>query len=534
MVGSGPSGVAAASALVEQGHAVEVLDVGHKPDAASQALAGEMRATIGRGERPGRALYRALHPGPAAAAFAARRPRHAARPRRGDALAEAHPRLDLRVGRRRRRDPRRERGRDALAREGRLVERMGRGLLPVAARRTSRAGPIAAAELAPHYARAAALLGLDQGKDALERGPTRCTAPSGERRAAQPGLAARALLGALARARRASWPPPASRRAARASRCAATPARAAGSASTAAPSARSGTPGSRSTRSPFATGRAASCRASARRPAAYASTAASTARRSTNATTRSCRGRRALVAAHRGRLARPPRPRRPAARQRAVPAARAGARAHGRPSASAAASRSARRCWPIEAGVVSARPLHVQLYSFHEFFLAELGDLLRALPGPAPGSGLGGAELARAGLRVPAGRGLDARDRARRRRGRGPGPRAHRGEPERGEPRHPLAPARAPAPAAAPARLLARARAGEGHSLRLPRPPGRHAADAREPGAARDRRERPALGHGARLRGGPGRVPDAARAEPDLHGDGERDAHRGLARRALR
>jgi len=35
----------------------------------------------------------------------------------------------------------------------------------------------------------------------------------------------------------------------------------------------------------------------------------------------------------------------------------------------------------IEAGVVSTRPLHVQLYSFHEFFLAELGAVLRALPG---------------------------------------------------------------------------------------------------------------------------------------------------------
>jgi choline dehydrogenase-like flavoprotein len=36
----------------------------------------------------------------------------------------------------------------------------------------------------------------------------------------------------------------------------------------------------------------------------------------------------------------------------------------------------------VEAGVVSPRPLHVQLYSFHEFFLAELGDALRALPRP--------------------------------------------------------------------------------------------------------------------------------------------------------
>jgi len=43
VVGSGPSGVAAASALLEQGHAVELLDVGHTPDAAAQALAGQVR-----------------------------------------------------------------------------------------------------------------------------------------------------------------------------------------------------------------------------------------------------------------------------------------------------------------------------------------------------------------------------------------------------------------------------------------------------------------------------------------------------------
>jgi hypothetical protein len=34
----------------------------------------------------------------------------------------------------------------------------------------------------------------------------------------------------------------------------------------------------------------------------------------------------------------------------------------------------------LEAGVISPRPLHLQFYSFHEFFLAELGDWLRALP----------------------------------------------------------------------------------------------------------------------------------------------------------
>ena len=64
VVGSGPSGVAAASALLEQGHAVELLDVGHTPGAASQALAGQMRATLARGERPSGALYRALQLGP--------------------------------------------------------------------------------------------------------------------------------------------------------------------------------------------------------------------------------------------------------------------------------------------------------------------------------------------------------------------------------------------------------------------------------------------------------------------------------------
>ncbi|MGH7287495.1 MAG: NAD(P)-binding protein, partial [Myxococcota bacterium] len=44
VVGSGPSGVAASAALLERGHAVDVLDVGHVPERAAQALAAEVRS----------------------------------------------------------------------------------------------------------------------------------------------------------------------------------------------------------------------------------------------------------------------------------------------------------------------------------------------------------------------------------------------------------------------------------------------------------------------------------------------------------
>jgi choline dehydrogenase-like flavoprotein len=169
VVGSGPSGVAAASALLERGHAVEMLDVGHAPDAASQALAGEVRAVIGRGERPGRALYHALQHGPGGAA---RSPLAALATLLGrveatrsqkrilgstfvwDGADEGIPVENEVVTR-------------SLARGG-LSNAWGSACYPF--RASDFAGwPIAASELAPHYARAAALLGLEQAKDALER-----------------------------------------------------------------------------------------------------------------------------------------------------------------------------------------------------------------------------------------------------------------------------------------------------------------------------------------------------------------------------
>ena len=169
VVGSGPSGVAAASVLVEQGHAVELLDVGHRPDAASLALAAEVRGVIGRGERPGRALYHALNHG---SGGSARSPLaglgtllgrvEATRSQKRilgstfvwDGADKGIPVDDEVVTR-------------SLAKGG-LSNAWGAACYPW--RAGDFAGwPMAAADLAPHYARAAALLGLEQSKDALER-----------------------------------------------------------------------------------------------------------------------------------------------------------------------------------------------------------------------------------------------------------------------------------------------------------------------------------------------------------------------------
>jgi len=167
VVGSGPSGVAAASELVRQGHAVDVLDVGHAPDAASRALAAEVRATVLRGERPNRALYRALRLGPEGGASSA-----------WAGLAALFGRLDAERSQKRILgstfvwD-----GADAgIPVDNEMVTRsLAKGGLSNAWgaacyswREGDFAGwPIGAAELAPHYARAAALLGLEQPKDAL-------------------------------------------------------------------------------------------------------------------------------------------------------------------------------------------------------------------------------------------------------------------------------------------------------------------------------------------------------------------------------
>jgi choline dehydrogenase-like flavoprotein len=169
VVGSGPSGVAAARALLEQGHAVEVLDVGHTPDAAAEALAGQVRATLGRGERPGRALYRALHLGPGGrkrspwAGLATLLGRvEATRSQKRilgstfvwDGADEGIPVENQVVTR-------------SLAKGG-LSNAWGAACYSW--REQDFAGwPLGAAELEPHYARAATLLGLDQTRDALAR-----------------------------------------------------------------------------------------------------------------------------------------------------------------------------------------------------------------------------------------------------------------------------------------------------------------------------------------------------------------------------
>jgi len=169
VVGSGPAGVAAAATLLERGHAVELLDVGRVPEPASEALAAEVRAALGRGERPGPALYRML--------------RHGATGRARSPLAG----LATLLGRV---DPARSQklilgssfvwdGTDAgipvenevvtrsLARGG-LSNAWGAACYPW--RASDLAGwPISLAELEPHYARVATWIGLDQPADALAR-----------------------------------------------------------------------------------------------------------------------------------------------------------------------------------------------------------------------------------------------------------------------------------------------------------------------------------------------------------------------------
>jgi choline dehydrogenase-like flavoprotein len=182
VVGSGPTGVAAASELARQGHAVEVLDVGHAPGPDATALAARVRDAIGRGERPGRALYRALHRGPGGAARS---------PLAG--LATLLGRVEAT------RSQKRILGstfvwdgtEEGIPVENQVVTRsLARGGLSNAwgaACYPWRAGdfagwPIRAEDLASHYADAAALLGLEQSKDALERaypllGPSAADAP---------------------------------------------------------------------------------------------------------------------------------------------------------------------------------------------------------------------------------------------------------------------------------------------------------------------------------------------------------------------
>jgi choline dehydrogenase-like flavoprotein len=169
VVGSGPSGAAAAATLLEQGHAVDVLDVGNVPDAASGALAAQVRAAVARGERPDRGLYRALRAGSDAAALSAWA---GLRTLLGSVEAtRSHKRIlgSTFVWDGAEEGVPLERGTvmRSLARGG-LSNAWGAACYPW--RASDFAGwPIGPADLEPHYARAAEWLGLDQPKDALER-----------------------------------------------------------------------------------------------------------------------------------------------------------------------------------------------------------------------------------------------------------------------------------------------------------------------------------------------------------------------------
>jgi choline dehydrogenase-like flavoprotein len=64
VVGSGPAGTAAAHALLRAGLAVEMLDGGREPDRASEALAKRIRERVGAGGAPDREIRQELKHGP--------------------------------------------------------------------------------------------------------------------------------------------------------------------------------------------------------------------------------------------------------------------------------------------------------------------------------------------------------------------------------------------------------------------------------------------------------------------------------------
>ena len=61
VVGSGPAGVAAASVLLEAGHAVDVFDGGRVPEPEASALREQVAQEVRAGARPTPATYRRLH-----------------------------------------------------------------------------------------------------------------------------------------------------------------------------------------------------------------------------------------------------------------------------------------------------------------------------------------------------------------------------------------------------------------------------------------------------------------------------------------
>ncbi|MEN8160380.1 MAG: hypothetical protein ABFS41_09955, partial [Myxococcota bacterium] len=169
VVGSGPSGVAAAATLLEQGHAVDILDVGNAPEPTAVALAAEVREAAKDGGRPNAALFRALRQGPGGSSRSSLaglatllgrvEPERSQKRILGSNFVwdAAEHGIPLEAGSVTR----------SLARGG-LSNAWGAACYPW--RESDFTGwPIAAGDLAPHYAEAATWLGLDQPDDALAR-----------------------------------------------------------------------------------------------------------------------------------------------------------------------------------------------------------------------------------------------------------------------------------------------------------------------------------------------------------------------------
>lgn len=144
IVGSGPAGTAAATALLELGCAVTMVDVGLRPPPAAQALAHDLAATLQSRGRPRWSTLRAMRSG---ARFGRKRffgSDHAYADE-GGIVGPSLPRS---------------------AALGGLSNVWGAACYPMAPDEFG-AWPIGAADLAPFYARTAGLLSIDQGIDNL-------------------------------------------------------------------------------------------------------------------------------------------------------------------------------------------------------------------------------------------------------------------------------------------------------------------------------------------------------------------------------
>jgi choline dehydrogenase-like flavoprotein len=201
VVGSGPAGTAAAHALLRAGLGVDMLDAGHEPDAASEALAKRIRERVGRGEPPDREIRRELKHGPDAGEGGLLKGIRAVLGGGVDAarvekrvlgsgfvfegVADGIPLAPVTIPR-------------SLARGG-LSNVWGAACYAWRAH-DYQSWPIGADALAPHYAAAAELLGLVQQDDDLARaypvfGPRATVAPR------SPGSAAERLIAHWSRRR---------------------------------------------------------------------------------------------------------------------------------------------------------------------------------------------------------------------------------------------------------------------------------------------------------------------------------------------